>query len=687
MAARNCEACNIVGKKLLKNEQQTEPTPPKIRRNVYELGNGYSTSDEGEAKDLLMKRDYVKIFYLKNVNKNNFKPGIIGVNILPEVRSSKIPKIVEPQRFYEVRPKLNHIFRTVDETKIVLEHIRGEGAEVDVINGIENYFQAQKNEDVFIFINQDFKDEKRKAWVERDALVVNCTRGYIIVIEAKNVLNKSKMAKGLQQLEETLEHTLTPISSNINQKWDVYCLLYGSTINPKYYVCPTCKPYVITNSDGNFSDVLTKILSAQIVKDWKYAQDYHYLIREILPLRIRIANNLVSAFNARKSLMKKISENVQVAGQAEVIAFWTKKQYNLAHECLIFKRILFDSCFSTGKTLLMMDCIEKLIAKNEKVIYLINTEGHPFPQSLLYFKMQHHFCQMYGNTNFENNFIIEERNLNDTVTFEQLSEKYANYHIFIDEIRFEHGIDYNTLKTWSSKISEEKHLWIAICYGKEKFNSTQLSENFEIFSMEYALRNNATTLELVQSKIDAISSSALNDKTNIDKMKIPSNQTKSFDLTQFIFEANNYSDGLKQALSALECLSKTQPALIVIPWLKCSTDMWCQSCYHDQCVKIIQFKKHINDLYSQINRQEPVIYFNNADSDEAKAWVENPNERRDMVTDYEVVNGFEHDVVIIVQKLDQNTFEHNMVMRSITLPIIVKISSEQWSEKCFGKFH
>ena len=58
-----------------------------------------------------------------------------------------------------------------------------------------------------------------------------------------------------------------------------------------------------------------------------------------------------------------------------------------------------------------------------------------------------------------------------------------------------------------------------------------------------------------------------------------------------------------------------------------------------------------------------------------------------MITDYEVVNGFEHDVVIIVQKLDQNTFEHNMVMRSIALPIIVKIPTQQWSEKCFGTCH
>ena len=69
---------------------------------------------------------------------------------------------------------------------------------------------------------------------------------------------------------------------------------------------------------------------------------------------------------------------------------------------------------------------------------------------------------------------------------------------------------------------------------------------------------------------------------------------------------------------------------------------------------------------------QPVVYLEEHDSSVAKDWVKNPNDR-DMITDYEVVNGFEHDVVIIVQKLDQNTFEHNMVMRSIALPIIVKI--------------
>ena len=56
-----------------------------------------------------------------------------------------------------------------------------------------------------------------------------------------------------------------------------------------------------------------------------------------------------------------------------------------------------------------------------------------------------------------------------------------------------------------------------------------------------------------------------------------------------------------------------------------------------------------------------------------------------MITDYEVVNGFEHDVVIVFQMDDENTFEHNMVMRSIALPIIVKLPEEQWAEKCFGK--
>ena len=689
MAANKCSTCNIVGKVSLTRQFVDEEQiviPCKIARWIYDLGNGDSTSDEGEAKDHLLKRDYPEIFNLNKITENDFKPGSIGIKFLPEVFLSKIPKMAEPQKHGTVWPKIAQIYSTPEKQNIVLEHIREEGSELTVIDGIATYYEKCKNEDIFIFFNQDFEDKVNKRWLERDALIVNCTRGYIVVVEAKSELTKSKLSQGSKQLKETMENILKPISLSLSQNWDVYFILYGTSIDSSIYVCPSCKPFVLTKSNGTFSKLLQNILSYQGIKDWTYAKDFQLLIKEVLPLRVRIAKNLVSAFTAKQSLLEKISRNVQQAGIAEVIAFWTRIQFNLAHDCVNCKRVLFDSCFSTGKTLLMRHCIEKLLKKNEKVLFLINTEGNMLPPTLLLLKLKEYFHQMYQNTPIENNIIVEECNLNEEGAFDDKLKEHQDYHIFIDEIRFEHCIDYATLIKWNNLISVDKHFWIAICYGKENFDRNQLTDIFFPFQMEYLLRNNRETVQMVQGNLEANSSSALNDKTKIGEMKIPTNMTRSFDPSNYVFETDNYTNGLRKALTALLRISETRSALIVIPWLKCSTDKWCRKCYGDQNNKISQFKKHIYDLYQQLGRQDPIVYFSRNELPEANDWVKNPN-AKDMVTDYEVVNGFEHDVVIIVQKLDQNTFEHNMVMRSITLPIIVKISSEQWSEKCFGKCH
>ena len=69
--------------------------PAKIARSIYDLGNGHSTSDEEEAKDHLLKRDYPEIFNLNNVTDT---PGRIGIKVLPEIYLSLMPKMAEPQK-------------------------------------------------------------------------------------------------------------------------------------------------------------------------------------------------------------------------------------------------------------------------------------------------------------------------------------------------------------------------------------------------------------------------------------------------------------------------------------------------------------------------------------------------------------------------------------------------------------
>ena len=130
--------------------------------------------------------------------------------------------------------------------------------------------------------------------------------------------------------------------------------------------------------------------------------------------------------------------------------------------------------------------------------------------------------------------------------------------------------------------------------GKERFDVTQFINIFFFCCLEYPARNNMNTVELVKSRVDANASYAINDKTKIAELKIPSNLTRSFDLSRFVFEAKNYTDGLKKALTALENVSKTHPALIVVPWSKCSSNKWCHKCFDHEVMKSSQFKLHAN---------------------------------------------------------------------------------------------
>ena len=103
---------------------------------------------------------------------------------------------------------------------------------------------------------------------------------------------------------------------------------------------------------------------------------------------------------------------------------------------------------------------------------------------------------------------MEECNLNEKGIFEEKLKEHQDYHIFIDELRFEHCIKYATLIKWNNQIAQDKHFWIAICYGKENFDQSQLAAFFFIFQMEYLLRNNMETVQMVQGNLGANSSSA-----------------------------------------------------------------------------------------------------------------------------------------------------------------------------------
>ena len=257
------------------------------------------------------------------------------------------------------------------------------------------------------------------------------------------------------------------------------------------------------------------IVNQVSIKDFRYGKDFYHLIKEILPLRVRITKGLTDLCNMNQTILEMVEKNVEEAGTAEMVAFWSNHQTNLALNCLKLNRVLLESGFSTGKTVLMLHCALQLLKLQKKVLFVISDNSredktinksncHP---SLLLMKIQNQFKQLYANGEFSdlNHFHIIEENLENPNNFDALIKSYPDSHFFIDEIKIfdgQFGIKIDTLKIWSSyQMQQQLHLWVAISYNKHGFDSSLLAKYYSTRPiMNKALRNNFNTVKHVKSK-------------------------------------------------------------------------------------------------------------------------------------------------------------------------------------------
>lgn len=124
-------------------------------------------------------------------------------------------------------------------------------------------------------------------YAEKDALIINLSKGYVIVVEAKSNLTlkskdpttKSPLMKGLDQLNRSYE-TFLQKAKHLKNDWKVIRIVYGTTMDTKLRRCNNCKPFIITKKDGSFKEVLGKLIAKEnfTTKDWTFANDFYKLV-------------------------------------------------------------------------------------------------------------------------------------------------------------------------------------------------------------------------------------------------------------------------------------------------------------------------------------------------------------------------------------------------------------------------
>ena len=694
MAAATCVCCGKLGCQILNQHVAPLAVPPPVQRRVitYNMGHGQTTTDENVAKNTLIQRDFKQIADLESITQSEFQHGMIGAKFLPGVFISKIPRVAEPADYaHQHNTKKSKI--DPDEHARNLRLIQEQSGEKSTFDGLAAYFKKYSNEDVFVTFNQDISDKtlSKPTWHELDALVINLTRSYVLVIEAKGNINKKTLKKALTQLNKAKNIFLKNLAPGLNQNWKIIKMIYSADVDPSLYICGNCQPYVISPSRGDFVNQLEILLNQELIKDWSYAKDFYYLVKEILPLRVRIASRLTNLFTMNAKIFENVKVNVEAAGTAEMVAFWSHDQLNVAEDSLNLPRILFDSGFSTGKTVLMINCMTKLLEKNENVLFIIH--AHYMNQSakdlppLLQFKIETYFNELYQQGIYQDlsHFQVLEVDMREQSNLDELLTTYPDFHFFVDEVDFHEdaadGVNYNTMKYWSQKIPPDQHCWIAVCYNKNSFDRDKLLGQFpKKTGMTKAMRNNEGNVKLVKEKM-YISTNLVgrsqNDTTKIGELEIPSNLTRTFSTENFLLEANNYQDGFEKVFESLKNIDdacKTS-SLIVMPW---ANTYYCK-CYKDKSPQ--ELMAFLAPIYNNFNRPQPNVYLEKANIDQAKAWMISSSKANDLITDNFLVNGCEQPIVVVFN--EKGEFHHNLAMRSTGILVVVDIPEDPWMQKCF----
>ena len=652
-------------------------------------------------------RHYPEIHRLKQLERDEFKSGMVGVHYLPKVTISNIPEVLDFSNTEKVEQFLGY------RRSIKKSEFDRELSEKALLDGLKAYFNEKEMEDAFIMFNQDVyytcSDTGKQSRHERDAIVVNLTKCYILNIEAKANLSSGK--KAAKQLEKTLQ-ILKGCSfyDSIRSDWKLIRALFATSVSTQ---CNNCAPYIFT--EDKFCENLSTLLDPlECHEDFStHVKDFYHIVCDILPERIRIAKDLTKKFtNLNTTILKNIVQNINCTGNPQTIAFWNDQQLNLADNCLKYKRVLLSSTYSTGKTLLMINCIQELIKGNQKVLLFVDS---PMETLQLQTLLQMRFHDIFKDK--VKIKILDKWNPSNTSNF---LENNPDYNVFIDELVYQIGprkLMANHIKSWSELIPTNKHFWVIVGYGKnEAFDANMLfGSHFHVPQLNYPLRNPREVVEYVTLNNGVFEETFYgNSSDEISNLNISSNLTPTF--SPICVDASDLGDGLHKALKVLNQQFETfTPAIFIFGgFTKVSNRFFHCGCYGGKFFKLslthknssttnwhsftnmmkvsLLFMFHRKKMYQYakqifhaMNRPEPLIYgVNEDDFINAREWVTG-QKKHDLITVNSFAQGFEHNVVVVFEYQKDQYCNVNACMRTTGMLIIVKVPEKPLDNICFGK--
>ena len=570
-----------------------------------------SNNNDGEK---ILQNHYSKLWKFKtsSIQEPDYIPGsYFGSNYFMSVNISKLPEIAD---FDEIKcdeyfqRNSNLTFQEIEEKKSV---IKAEIAEKEILKGMKDYF-ASNNEDVLIFCNQDFQDIRRGIYLERDICVINMTKGYFLVVEAKATFHQAQCKTATRQLAETKDILKYAFANKfeLKQRWNIITIIYCTTIDDDVKICSLCKNFVIVKNKGDIVKNLDKALSGQTTKHWKYVGDFFCALNYIIPKRARIGKELLNENDTKeilnRALLEELCQNLKISNQALNIFHWSDSSdlpnfHRLLN--LTLKKVFFDSGYATGKREFLINCAEKLLKGREKVLFIINTSCTDIQNtpSLIQLKLEDNFQNYCNSQNFK--FMVQNLNINTKQGNENLIKSHPDFNILIDELMFDNKIvDHQSLISWSH-LTQKRHLWISLGFRENEFDRNQISNYFFLPNLNYAMTCPSDIIKHLKSGFGNLNKI-------IGTFKIHSNLPTFLPLS---IKAPNFKVGFELSLEVLNnVVGDKVPAMFVLDF----KDLFSSS----------QLISHIHDIYQNfLQRDIPAIYFGTETINEAKDWITNSN--------------------------------------------------------------
>ena len=320
----------------------------KITKNLIKwlMGNNVSFDPEQTqaAIDFLFARDHSVFLQLLEgkITIGEFDPIFV-----PPVFFSQAPDVLNPDEFstrrknaqgsdqgllqritYQFSRMANALKWTIingiplPRDYISAGTLQGDVAERNVFKALQEYFDEVKDACLILhshsfLYNQNFK--------EKDFIILNLTKGYIMVIEVK--ASFKYFAKAKVQLKDSKERVQAVFNSveNMSDEWQYIGLCYIDAGD-----CGSINDFVI-NGIQRF-DLQSIELKVEQIRTKEWIPDQH--IEEFVSVAKVLlfeAQGHPQAPLSRAKQIEKIDEELDQASAPENIFFWTPEQLSIVH--------------------------------------------------------------------------------------------------------------------------------------------------------------------------------------------------------------------------------------------------------------------------------------------------------------------------------------------------------------------